>query len=287
MSQSPDIDGFVQPRDIKLHYTVWNADAEETTLLVHGLNRELHVWDSVAQRLAESRRVVCVDLRGHGKSDWAEEGYPVRAFAQDLIDLLEALGIDDIQYAAHSFGSIIGIVFAAEWTGRIRRLFLSECGPEIPREQALALREFSRKRRTVFDSPEQALEHLRAANPGWRDEFHRTALEHELRRNWVGKVVRRADPELHWLYETEIVDGNPYLWDCWARIAAPISVLWASRSDFLDERIVARMRELQPAMSLHRPEGTHYFLRESPEEFLRFAEADLGFRAEAADPVPD
>ena len=282
MSQGPDVDGFAQSRDINLHYTVWNADADETTLLVHGLNRELHVWDAVAERLAATRRVVCVDLRGHGRSDWAQDGYPVQGFAQDLMGLLDVLGIDDIQYAAHSFGSIVGIAFAAMWPGRLRHLFLSECGPEIPRERAIALRGLSRNRRAVFDSREEALAHLRAANPGWQDDFHLTALEYELRTNWVGKVVRRADPELHWLYETEIVDGNPYLWDCWSRIAAPISVLWGSESDFLDERIIARMRELQPGMTLHRPKGSHYFLRESPEEFLRFAEIDLGVRADGA-----
>ncbi|HKS47014.1 MAG TPA: alpha/beta hydrolase [Amycolatopsis sp.] len=275
MSQGPEIDGFAQPHDIKLHYTVWNADADDTTLLVHGLNRELHVWDSVAERLAATRRVICVDLRGHGRSGWAADGYSVQAFASDLAGLLDHLGIEEIQYTSHSLGSRIGIAFAATWRGRLRHLLLSECGPEIPRDQALALREFSRNRRSWFDSPEETLGHLRALNPAWQDEFHRKALEHEYRTNWVGKVVRRADPELHWLYETEIVEGNPYLWECWSRITAPITVLWAAESGFFDDRIIARMREAQPGMSLYRPKGTHYFLRESPEEFLRFAEAAL------------
>lgn len=275
MTNRPDVDRFVSVNGVKLHYTVWNAEASDTVLLVHGLNRELHVWDSVSERLAEARRVICVDLRGHGRSDWAHDGYAAESFAADLIGLLDALGVEEVHYVAHSLGSRIGIVFAATWQGRLRHLFLSECGPEIPREQALGLREFSRNRRSWFDSPEATLAYLRSVNPEWQDEFHYTALKHEFRTNWVGKTVRRADPELHWLYETEIVDGNPYLWECWSRITAPITVLWAEDSMFFDEGVIGRMRDAQPSMVLERPKGSHYFLRESPEEFLRYAEAAL------------
>ena len=282
MNNRPDVDTFVSVNGVTLHYTVWNPDAGDTTLLVHGLNRELHVWDSVAERLATTRRVICVDLRGHGRSDWAQDGYAAESFANDLIGLLDSLGIDEIQYVAHSLGSRIGIAFAATWQGRLRHLFLSECGPDIPREQAIALRDLSRNRKNWFDSPEATLDFLRSANPDWQEEFHHTALEHEYRTNWVGKVVRRADPELHWLYETEIVDGNPYLWECWSRITAPITVLWAAGSEFFNDQIIGRMRAEQPAMTLHRPSGSHYFLRQSPEEFLRYAEAALSPMSEQA-----
>ena len=134
---------------------------------------------------------------------------------------------------------------------------------------------FSRNRKSVFDTQEDTLQYMRSINPDWQEEFHQTALVHEFRTNWVGKFVRRSDPELHWLFETEIVDGNPYLWECWSRITAPISVLWATGSDFFDDEIVDRMRHAQPAMKLFRPQGSHYFLRQSPNEFLRYAEAVL------------
>lgn len=275
MTQRPDIDDFVQLEGVKLHYTVWNADGGDTTLLVHGLNRELHVWGTAPEQLAATRRVICVDLRGHGLSDWAKDGYAVQSFADDLIGLLDALDVEEVQYIAHSLGSRIGIAFAATWQGRLRNVILSECGPELPEAQALALREFDRNRKSVFGSREETLDYIRSVNPEWQDQFHQTALEHEWRTNWVGKTVRRSDPELHWLFETEFVEGNPHLWDCWSRITAPISVMWAAGSHFLDDALVARMRESQPDMVVHRPKGSHYFLRESPEEFLRIAESAL------------
>jgi pimeloyl-ACP methyl ester carboxylesterase len=47
----------------------------ETLVLVHGLNVQLHTWDPLADQLAQDYRVICVDLRGHGDSGWATEGY--------------------------------------------------------------------------------------------------------------------------------------------------------------------------------------------------------------------
>lgn len=275
MTIGPDIDSFVPANGMKLHYTDWNPSAGNTTLLVHGLNRELHVWDSVAARLAAHRRVICVDLRGHGRSDWAQDGYALESFTADLIAMLEVLGIDEIQLVGHSLGARIGIVFAATWDGNLRHLLLSDSGPEFPLPQALALRKSSRSRTTSFASADEALRAMRAANPDWKDEFHLNSLEHEHRTNWVGKIVRRSDPELLWMVETEWVDGNPYLWECWSRITAPITMLWASESGFLDDRIIGRMRDEQPAMELCRPQGSHWYLRQSPEEFLRFAETAL------------
>ena len=275
MATGPDVDSFVTVNGIKLHYTIRNAQGNDTTLLVHGMNRELHVWDSVAEKLAESRRVVSVDLRGHGRSDWAKDGYAAESFAADLVGLLAALEIDEVQYVGHSLGSRVGIVFAATWQGRLRQVLLSECGPDMPQAQADWLLNFSRNRVSVFDNEDEALTYMRSINPDWKEEFHQTALVHEFRTNWVGKVVRRSDPELHWLFETEIVNGNPYLWECWSRITAPITVLWATGSDFFDDKIIGRMQLEQPTMTLCRPQGSHYFLRQSPQEFLRYAEAVL------------
>lgn len=275
MTTGPEIDTFVSANGVDLHYTEWNPGGADTTLMVHGLNTQLHTWDPIAVELAATRRVICVDLRGHGRSSWPLDGYAVQSFVGDLVAMLAALDIDEIQYVGHSIGARVGIAFAATWTGRLRHVLLSDCGPEIPQPQALALQELGRTRPVAFDSRDEALNFLRAANPAWRDEFHLSALEHQYRTNWVGRVVPRADPELRWLYETEIVDGNPFLWESWPRITAPITLLWGSDSGFLDDELVERMRRDQPTMTVHRPNGSHWYLRESPHEFLRYAETVL------------
>ncbi|MDF3313282.1 alpha/beta hydrolase [Rhodococcus sp. T2V] len=268
-------DTFVEVNGLKLHYTDWNSSTENTTLLIHGLGKELHVWDSVAADLARTRRVICVDLRGHGLSDWSKEGYALESFVDDLSALLAHLNIAEIQIVGHSVGARVAIMLAATWSGQVGHVLLSDAGPELSQETAQLLCKASMQGMPSYDSEHGVLAALREAHPDWRDEFHQISLRHEYRRNWIGKFIYRADPEILWMVQTEWVEGNPRLWESWEQIQAPITVLWASESAFLDEEIVARMRVTQPTFELRRPTGSHFYLRQAPEEFLRYAQEAL------------
>src|SRR4051812_41926953 len=106
-------DGFVDLDGLRLHYTDWNPGGDRAVLLLHGLNVQAHTWDPAAAALAAGgRRVVCLDLRGHGESDWSREGYRVTDFAGDVLGLVDALGLDVVDVVGHSLGCRIGIVFA-------------------------------------------------------------------------------------------------------------------------------------------------------------------------------
>lgn len=63
-------------------------------LLVHGLSSNARVWDGVARCLAAAgHEVVAVDQRGHGRSDEPAEGYTTDRCADDLLALVDALGL--------------------------------------------------------------------------------------------------------------------------------------------------------------------------------------------------
>lgn len=270
MRTKPDIDSFVDANGVRLRYTEWNPDGGDTTLLVHGLNTQLHTWDPIVPELAETRRVLCVDLRGHGRSSWPLDGYRLESFAADLVAMLEVLGIDELQYVGHSLGGRAGMIFAATWPGRLRHFLISDASVQRPYEQGLKLREMGLARPRFFDSREEALDYLRSVQPAWQDEFHLSAIENQYRVNWIGKVVPRADPELRWMYEG-MLTPDPGIWDYWSRITCPITLLWGTESPMLTQEIVDRMQKEQPEMTVYRPKGGHWYLREDPEEFLRFA----------------
>ena len=40
-------------------------------VMLHGLNVQCHTWDPIARELAADYHVICMDMRGHGDSDWA------------------------------------------------------------------------------------------------------------------------------------------------------------------------------------------------------------------------
>src|ERR1700730_5370671 len=107
-------DGLLEVNGLRLHYTDWGERSLPAILLVHGLNVQCHTWDPIARPLSKDRRVICLDLRGHGDSDWAREGYPVQAFVKDIRELAEKLGIAPFDYVGHSLGARIGIAYGAE-----------------------------------------------------------------------------------------------------------------------------------------------------------------------------
>ena len=81
----------------------------EPLLLLHGYPQTHAIWHRVAPALAESFTVVCADLRGYGDSakpaggpDHA--GYSKRAMAQDMVEVMAALGHERFAVAGHDRG---------------------------------------------------------------------------------------------------------------------------------------------------------------------------------------
>jgi pimeloyl-ACP methyl ester carboxylesterase len=77
---------------MKLHTREWGS-GRRTALLVHGIMSDARTWRRVGPALASrGYRVVGVDLRGHGGSERAAE-YPHEAYAADLVETVESLGL--------------------------------------------------------------------------------------------------------------------------------------------------------------------------------------------------
>lgn len=99
---------WVEARDgVKLHALDWGGDGPGAIFL-HGEALSAHTWDYVCLELRSSHRCVCLDLRGHGESGWAD-GYRVADYAGDVHDLIAALGWT----RAHLVGMSLGGVVAA------------------------------------------------------------------------------------------------------------------------------------------------------------------------------
>jgi sigma-B regulation protein RsbQ len=98
---------------------------EPPTMLLHGFGTDQTVWREVAPRLAVTRRVVLYDHMGSGASDLAQydpDRYQtLEGYADDLVDILDALDLDDVTLAAHSVSGMIALLASlrSERIGRI------------------------------------------------------------------------------------------------------------------------------------------------------------------------
>lgn len=103
-------------------------------LLVHGFPRTSLMWRHLAPRLASDHAVICVDLRGYGRSGApasTEDHYPYtkRAMANELVTLMEKLGYSRFDLAGHDRGGRVSYRLALDHPDRVRRLAVFDVIP--------------------------------------------------------------------------------------------------------------------------------------------------------------
>ncbi len=119
----PDVPGvehrFVTVGDLRFH--VAEAGTGDPLVLVHGWPQHWWMWRDVIPQLAETHRVICPDLRGHGWSDAPGRGYEKEQLATDLLGIMDALGLAKVSYAGHDWGGFAGFLLALRAPERIAR----------------------------------------------------------------------------------------------------------------------------------------------------------------------
>jgi pimeloyl-ACP methyl ester carboxylesterase len=117
----------------RIHFLDWSGSAAPGAVLVHGLSNTAWSWAPVAARIAAERRVVAMDLRGHGLSDAPTGAYEPNVLAGDVIAVAEGsgtLGDGAVVLAGHGFGGIVAAWAAAALGSRCARLVLVDGGWE-------------------------------------------------------------------------------------------------------------------------------------------------------------
>jgi pimeloyl-ACP methyl ester carboxylesterase len=97
----------------------------EPLVLLHGLGGSASNWALLAPRLAETRRVLVVDLPGHGRSDPLPAAPGVAPYADRVGLLLERLGLAPADVVGHSLGGLVGIRLATRRPEAVRSLVLA------------------------------------------------------------------------------------------------------------------------------------------------------------------
>jgi pimeloyl-ACP methyl ester carboxylesterase len=93
-------------------------------VLVAGFGLDHQAWDRQVRVLAERYRVICVDQRGHGRSDKPLDGYEVPRLALDLRHALEQAEVQECALVGWSFGGQVAFRVAADAPRLVRALVL-------------------------------------------------------------------------------------------------------------------------------------------------------------------
>jgi len=99
---------YLEVEGRRLHYLDWGGDpGKRTFVLLHGGAAHAHWWDGVAPMLTPYGRVLALDFRGHGRSQWADsEHYGPPSYLKDVRGLIDSLGTRAV-LVGHSMGGAV------------------------------------------------------------------------------------------------------------------------------------------------------------------------------------
>jgi pimeloyl-ACP methyl ester carboxylesterase len=119
---------------LNLHYLEWESHNKRTLLLLHGIGDNAHIWDHFADVFKGKVRVIALDQRGHGLSEWSLRGaYSCGDYVRDIESFVTALRLDNFVLAGHSMGALHGTRYASEHSGLVAGLIhadIEPCPPE-------------------------------------------------------------------------------------------------------------------------------------------------------------
>jgi pimeloyl-ACP methyl ester carboxylesterase len=157
-----DVDGTAWPT------TSWGSPADPPVLLVHGVTSNGGIWWRIAPALAAAgRRVVAVDMPGHGATRRGRRPFLFAETAAELVAFIRAAGLDvpNLAVVGHSWGGMVSANLPAAGLAPSRLILLDP--PSLTHARMVSLTEQPTER--TYDSMDEATAAVRAANPGWSD----------------------------------------------------------------------------------------------------------------------
>ena len=115
--------GYVSTTTGQIHYSeTGKGKAGEAVLLIHQVSRSGGIFSRLAEVLAPSFRVICMDMPGFGNSDPMPEPFEVSDLVKSVIDLLDGLGVEKVHVSGHHTGATIAVALAVSHPERVASL---------------------------------------------------------------------------------------------------------------------------------------------------------------------
>jgi len=117
--------------DLRARYELAGLPEAPVVVFAHSLGADLSMWDAQAEALAARFRVLRYDIRGHGATAATPGPHTIARLGEDVVRLLDALGVARAGYCGLSIGGLIGMWLGAHSADRLERLVLANTGARI------------------------------------------------------------------------------------------------------------------------------------------------------------
>ncbi len=217
----------ISTNNINLHYYDYPGNSELPLILLPGLTANARLYDGlISAGLSPAFRTLALDLRGRGLSDKPKTGYHMADHADDVIGIMDALGIEQAAPVGHSYGGLLTFYMGAKFPHRFPKLVIMDASILLIREETREAIKASLARLGAkipsMDIYISALKQLPTLNGFWSEELE-SYFKGDVQQYEDGSVQALADP----IAINEAIDtqfGMPWA-DYVASIAQPTLLL--------------------------------------------------------------
>jgi len=122
----------IKAKGIQINFELSGKKGAPTVVLSHSLSSSLLMWNPQIDALNPYFLALRYDTRGHGASDAPSGSYTLELLAEDVIGLLDALGMDRVHFVGLSMGGMIGQCLALNHPQRLKSLALCDTASIVP-----------------------------------------------------------------------------------------------------------------------------------------------------------
>lgn len=237
---------------LRLHARDYGSpNAATTVVCIPGLTRNAADFAELCERLAPSYRLLALDLRGRGESEYDPNpmNYHPMTYVADTLKLLDAADVKAAVLIGTSLGGIVSMVMAALHPQRVQGLILNDVGPEVDPAGVERIKGHISKRVVLksWQQVESTMRQIMAGDyPDFSDAEWQRFCRNLFREDDNGMPVPNYDPEIAVPILKNSVPAD--VWLAFKAITAPTLLVHGGLSYVLNDSIVARMRKLMPDM---------------------------------------
>ncbi|MDW3204856.1 MAG: 3-oxoadipate enol-lactonase [Alphaproteobacteria bacterium] len=252
--------------DLTHHVSLEGPAGAPVVAFANSLGTDFRIWDGVVDRLPPSVRILRYDMRGHGLTSAPQAPYAMTDLRDDLLGILDRLGLDQVALVGLSVGGMVAQSAAAKAPERFSKLVLCDTG------HVIATREIWNARIETVETGGM------------------TAIVDSVLDRWFGPDFKTRDPALHAGMHAMLTTIPPQgyngicaairdadLTEDTARIAVPALCLCGTEDKATPTELVASLADLLPNGSyMAIPGAGHLPCIEQPDAVARHIIEFLG-----------
>lgn len=250
-----------------------HATTNKPVVLLHGLFGSLSNLGVIARALNTNHKIIQLDLRNHGLSSHSDEmNYEI--MAQDVIDTLDELGIEQFSLIGHSMGAKVCMKVAGLYPNRVDKLIVLDISP-------------------VVYQGHRHQDILKAINAV-------RAEPHELSRKQATEIMKQFIPQDgiilfllksfnqgHWLFNVDAIEKQYPSITGWKEIQPwlkPCLFIKGANSDYIEMEYETSIRQQFPSAEIKSIAGVgHWLHAEKPQEVIKLIQEFLQEQGESRD----